>query len=85
VSIGWGVAQGQGSAPGELPTAPAETSWAREARRFPVRIQVLENPLALGVRVGSQATVIVYTGDNPILNALGRLRIRLTSILTYVY
>jgi multidrug resistance efflux pump len=85
VSIGWGVAQGQGSAPGELPAAPAESSWVREARRFPVRIQVLENPLALGVRVGSQATVIVYTGDDPILNALGRLRIRLTSILTYVY
>ena len=85
VSIGWGVAQGQGSAPGELPTAPAESSWVREARRFPVRIQLLESPLALGVRVGSQATVIVYAGDDPILKALGRLRIRLTSILTYVY
>jgi multidrug resistance efflux pump len=85
VSIGWGVAQEQGNAPGELPTAPSNHSWVRESRRFPVRIQLLENPLPLGVRVGSQASVIVYTGDHPVLNALGRLRIRLSSILTYVY
>lgn len=85
VSIGWGVGQEQGNAPGELPTARADHSWVREARRFPVRIELLENPLPLGVRVGSQASVIVYTGDHPFLNALGRLRIRLSSILTYVY
>jgi multidrug resistance efflux pump len=85
VSIGWGVGQGQGNTPGELPTAPTDYSWVREARRFPVRIELLENPLPLGVRVGSQASVIVYTGDHPVLNTLGRLRIRLSSILTYVY
>ena len=45
VSIGWGVAQEQGNAPGELPTAPSNHSWVRELRRFPVRIQLLENPL----------------------------------------
>ncbi len=44
VSIGWGVGQEQGNAPGELPTARADHSWVREARRFPVRIELLENP-----------------------------------------
>ena len=34
VSIGWGVGQEQGNAPGELPTAPADHSWVRELRRF---------------------------------------------------
>ena len=85
VSIGWGVGQEQGNAPGELPSAPSNHSWVRESRRFPVRIQLLENPLPPGVRVGSQASVIVYTGDHPVLDALGCLRIRLSSILTYVY
>jgi multidrug resistance efflux pump len=85
VSIGWGVAQGQGNAPGELPTAATEHAWVRQAQRFPVRIELLDDPLPSGVRVGSQATVIAYTGDHPILNALGRLRIRLSSILTYLY
>jgi multidrug resistance efflux pump len=83
--IGWGVAQGQEDTRGELPTLQPQTSWLREARRFPVRIEFAENPLPAGVRVGSQASVIVYTGDHPVLAALGRLRIRLESLLTYVY
>jgi multidrug resistance efflux pump len=83
--IGWGVAQGQGDSPGELPTLQPQTSWLREARRFPVRIEFVEHPLPAGVRVGSQASVIVYTGDHPVLAALGWLRIRLESLLTYVY
>jgi multidrug resistance efflux pump len=84
-SVGWGVAQGQGDTPGELPTLQPQTSWLREARRFPVRIEFAEHSLPAGVRVGSQASVIVYTGDHPLLNALGWLRIRLESLLTYVY
>jgi hypothetical protein len=35
--------------------------------------------------MGSQASVIVYTGDYPLVTALGWLRIRLESLLTYVY
>ena len=37
-----------------------------------------------GVRYGSQATVVVYTGDNPVTNAWGSLWIRIVSVLTYV-
>jgi multidrug resistance efflux pump len=85
VSVGWGVAHGQGDTPGELPTLQPQTSWLREARRFAVRIEFAEHPLPAGVRVGSQASVIVYTGDYPLLTALGWLRIRLESLLTYVY
>jgi multidrug resistance efflux pump len=84
-SVGWGVAHGQGDNPGELPTLQPQTSWLREARRFAVRIEFAEHPLPAGVRVGSQASVIVYTGDYPLLMALGWLRIRLESLLTYVY
>jgi multidrug resistance efflux pump len=83
--IGWGVAHGQEDTAGVLPTLQPQTSWLREARRFPVRIEFAENPLPVRVRVGSQASVIVYTGDHPVLAALGRLRIRLESLLTYVY
>jgi hypothetical protein len=35
------------------------------------------------VRVGSQVNVVVYTGNNPVTEALGRVFIRLISILTY--
>ena len=32
---------------------------------------------------GSQVNVVVYTGNNPVTNALGAVVIRLISILTY--
>jgi hypothetical protein len=35
--------------------------------------------------VGSQVTVTVYTGDNPLLNTLANLQLWLNSILTYAY
>ncbi len=39
----------------------------------------------LGLRVGSQASVTVYTGDHPVLNPLCRLRMQAASYLTYAY
>jgi multidrug resistance efflux pump len=84
-SIGWGVGQGQSDGPGDLPTLQPQTSWLREARRFPVRIEFVEHPLPKGVRVGSQASVIVYATESNVLAALGWMRIRLHSLLTYVY
>jgi len=36
------------------------------------------------LRVGGQANVVVYAGSNPVLNAVAALRIRLTTLLSYV-
>jgi hypothetical protein len=36
------------------------------------------------LRYGSQATIMVFTDDNPILNGLGRLWMRIVSILSYL-
>ena len=38
-----------------------------------------------GVRIGGQADVLVYSGDNPVMNLLGRLYIRVMSWLSYLY
>ena len=38
-----------------------------------------------GVRIGGQADVLVYTGDNPVMNFLGRIFIGLMSYLSYLY
>ncbi len=53
----------------------------------PVIIDLDETALEerIGVRVGSQATVIVYTGAHPVMNTLGRLYIRLLSYFSYLY
>jgi hypothetical protein len=37
------------------------------------------------LKIGSQASVIVYTGGHPTLGSLGKLYIRAASILTYAY
>jgi len=75
------------SAPlGELPTIQNDKNWLRESQRFPVLVDFeTENVAKLGVRVGSQASVTVYTGTHPLLNTVGRLRMRIVSYLSYAY
>ena len=84
-SLGWGVARSEISEVGDLPTIRSQQGWLREAQRFPLRLQFTGEKLPQGIRVGSQANIIVYTDGHPILNALGGLWIRLVSILTYAY
>jgi multidrug resistance efflux pump len=84
-SLGWGVDVGETAAPSGLPTIRPPTGWLREAQRFPVRVRFETEGYPKGIRYGSQASVIVYTGANPVMDALGRLWIRLASWLSYLY
>jgi multidrug resistance efflux pump len=76
------------SAPlGSLPTINNDRDWLRDAQRFAVVID-FELPNArdrLGIRVGAQASVIVYTGDGFLFNTLGRIKMWLVSLFTYAY
>ena len=75
------------SKPGGLPTVQNARDWLRNAQRFPVLID-FENPdeaTQLGARVGSQVSVLVYTGKHPILNAFGRFLSWLSGIMSYAY
>ena len=87
-SITFGVTGAEStSKPGGLPTVQNARDWLRNAQRFPVLID-FEDPVEaaqLGARVGSQVSVLVYTGDHPILNALGRLLNWLAGVLSYAY
>jgi multidrug resistance efflux pump len=85
-SVGFGVSTGNDSL-GTLPTIENQQNWLRDAQRFPVIIDLDETALekGIGIRVGSQASVIVYTGAHPLMNTLGRLYIRLLSYFSYLY
>jgi len=76
------------SAPlGSLPTIENDRQWLRDAQRFSVLVD-FKMPNAqdrLGMRVGAQASVIVYTGDSWIFNTLGWIKMRLQSVFTYAY
>lgn len=84
-SVGFGVSEGGTDPNTGLPTIRNDSGWVQEAQRFPVRLIMNEEERPKGgVRYGSQATVVIYTGDNPVTNAWGSLWIRIMSVLTYV-
>ena len=87
-NITYGVTAAEStSKPGGLPTVQNARDWLRNAQRFPVLID-FENPAEatqLGARVGSQVSVLVYTGDRLVLNALGRFLMWLSGVLAYAY
>lgn len=76
------------SAPlGSLPSIDNDRDWLRDAQRFAVIVD-FELPDAddrMGLRVGAQASVMVYTGGNFLFNIVGRIKMRLVSIFTYAY
>ncbi len=84
--LGFGVAVD--SAPlGSLPTIDNNQGWLRAAQRYPVLVD-FDLPMkqnATTLRVGSQATVVVITGSNTLINTLARFQIWLNSMLTYAY
>ena len=63
-SLGWGIAQEDGST-GEdlLPNVSPTFEWIRLAQRVPVRIHLDELPEGIELRVGTTGSVLVMTGS----------------------
>ena len=64
-SIGWGIAQQDGSV-GEklLPSISPTFEWIRLAQRVPVRVRIVNVPDEVKLRVGTTASVLVMTGTS---------------------
>jgi multidrug resistance efflux pump len=63
-SLGWGIAQDDGSTGFELlPTISPTFEWIRLAQRVPVRIHFDKVPEGVELRVGTTASVLVMTGS----------------------
>jgi multidrug resistance efflux pump len=86
-SIGSGVSSGQPAPPGTLPTVQNSRDWLRQAQRFPVAIEfdAADVERLRKARIGGQAEVMVFTGNNFLMNMLGAVYIRLKSWLSYLY
>jgi len=64
-SLGWGIAQQDGSTGFELlPNVSPTFEWIRLAQRVPVRVHLVNVPDGIELRVGTTASVLVMTGDN---------------------
>ena len=78
------MSTGQGNSRGDLPTVSSAKGWLRDPQRFPVIVAVEEEVPVRMLRVGGQTDVIVYTGNNFLLNAIGWAQLRVRSLLSYV-
>ena len=62
-SIGWGIAQQNGSTGFEqLPTVQPTFEWIRLAQRLPVLVRIGQVPDNIKLRAGTTASVVVITG-----------------------
>ena len=85
MSVGYGVSDNSSSAMGSLTTVQTSTGWLRQAQKFPVLIRFTDDDAKGFLRAGGQVNTIIYTGDHPILNSLGKIWIRIVSFLSHIY
>lgn len=61
-SIGWGIAQQDGSTGSDLlPTISASFEWIRLAQRVPVRVELTDVPEDIKLRVGTTCSVLLMS------------------------
>ncbi|MCP8899280.1 HlyD family secretion protein [Gilvimarinus xylanilyticus] len=87
-SIGVGISAGQPTHAGALPSVQNNRDWLRQAQRFPVQVEFdgsLSADAIKQLRIGGQASVIAYTEGHGFLGLLGKLYIRLLSLLSFAY
>jgi multidrug resistance efflux pump len=84
VSIGFGVSVGEVDPQTGLPVIRNPSGWLRDPQRMSVRIVFDPDERPRGLRFGSQANVTIYTGENGIVNGIGRIWMRLIALFTYV-
>ncbi|MGR0186966.1 HlyD family secretion protein [Azospirillum aestuarii] len=83
-SVGWGIASGSVDPATGLPKSSTGTGWLTDPEHFPVQLAFDPQNIPRGARYGSKAAVMIYAGDNALMDAIGRLRMRLIAVLTYV-
>jgi multidrug resistance efflux pump len=76
--------------PGSLTAAPRQSGWLRQPQRIPVRIvlpgyEIGDERDDLRFMINGQADVIIYTGEHPLINMLGKALIRVSALLSYAY
>lgn len=83
-SVGWGVSTRSIDPATGLPTIRNDSGWVRESQRFAVRIQFDPDSRPKKILLGSQANIVVYTGQSSLTDAIGRLWITIVAYLSYL-
>lgn len=83
-SVGWGVNLTPEIPPVWMPYIPKTRNWVQLAQRFPVEIDVVQDP-RYPLRVGSTVSVTIYTEKWGVMNIIGHIRQRIMSWFQYLY
>jgi len=83
-SLDAGVAQGQIDPDGRLAAPMQNDRWVRDAERVRVNLRLLEAP-PRPLMTGARATVQLHPTPDGLRHWLGRVQIRLITLLHYVY
>lgn len=81
---GFGVSNRSVDAQTGLPTIRNHSGWVRDPQRMPVRVMLNAGERPAELRYGSQASVVAYTSGNFVVNAIAWIRIRFSTLLSYV-
>ena len=87
-SLGLGVGAGLTPPAGTLPAIRNDRDWVRQSQRFPIIIGFdpeQDRALREKLRIGGQASVISYSEGSGLLRLLGKIQIRLASLLSYAF
>jgi len=83
-SVGLGVSGAMPSTAGSLPSVSTATGWLRQPQQFPVVIDLSDDVPDDMLRIGAQATIMVFTGDHALLNPIGHALMRFNAVLSYL-
>ncbi len=85
LNVGYGVSDNVSNTLGTLTTVQPTQGWLRQPQHIPVLVKFTDDEARSFKRAGGQVNVIVYTGNHPVLNTLGRVWIRMISYLSHLY
>ena len=85
VSTSFAVDWKNAASAGRLQSVSSQSSWLRDAQRFPVVIRFVDDSARGKLRGGGQADVTIYTSGNWITNSLAWLWMRFVTIMSYAY
>jgi multidrug resistance efflux pump len=84
-SVSYGVKWNKNEKQGELASVTTNSGWLRDPQRFPVVIKFIDDATVGFRREGGQADIIIYTSDSWVMNLLGKLWVRIITMLSFVY
>lgn len=82
-SIGHGISTGNANR-GDLPQLSGNSGWLQDPERFPVIIAFDKNEIQDAIRLGGRVDVVVYSKDSGLLSFIGKVRLRIISLFSYV-